>query len=469
MVPFNHNIHNLARAVKERVFFVKRNGMFCSPLAPGAGWFSECLTDTRKRLHKLLPRLTPWTRQEFLDSCKGSKRRVYEAAATSLDQTGGLRLAVDSAVNVFVKFEKTDHTSKLDPVPRVISPRSPRFNLCVGKYLKKLEPRLFKSLDGLFGHPTVIKGKNAYESASLLKQKWEMFKCPVAVGLDASRFDQHVSEQALRWEHDVYLSCFPLRKDSKKLRAMLECQIVNKCKGFAPDGKLQYRVTGTRMSGDMNTSLGNCLLMVSMVRQYLNCRGIDGQLANNGDDCVVFMEKHDLCRFSEGLYDWFAAMGFDMKIEDPVFEFGKIEFCQTKPVYDGSRWVMCRNPLTALAKDSVMLIPYSGARHLKGWMDSVGTGGLALTGQLPVFQDFYAWLVRNGDRREVKERHLSWSMIKLSQGMDRAYGPVSPVTRASFYDSFDITPDEQVLLEAYYRELKYSDLPGPYCARPIFQ
>jgi hypothetical protein len=205
-----------------------------------------------------------------------------------------------------------------------------------------------------------------------------------------------------------------------------------------------------------------------MIKQYSLYKGVDLQLANNGDDCVVFMEKRDLERFSDGLFQWFYEMGFNMQIEKPVYDFGKIEFCQTKPVFDGTSWIMCRNPHTALVKDSVMLQPFQSEGLFKGWLDAVGTGGMAMTGGLPVFQEFYRAYQRCGQRREIPKALLPWSFRRMSHGMTRQHSAVHPSARSSFYDSFDITPDEQICLEEYYSQLTICSALGDYQPRSVF-
>lgn len=467
IVPFNNDIRTLQRAVVERVFLVKSGDGFTGPPRPAEGYFASVLADTRELLKKFLPSTAPCSHQQFVDGYKGRKRNSYQQALDEIIN-GRSDLVRDSHLNVFVKFEKTDHTTKKDPVPRVISPRNPKYNIRVGRYLKPLEERLFRSLGRMFGHQTVIKGVNAVRSAELLLEKWEMFRDPVAVGLDASRFDQHVSLEALRWEHSVYLACFPQSKHKRRLARLLKLQELNHCTGYTPDGRLSYTVKGTRMSGDMNTSLGNCVLMCSMIKAYALQKKLDLQLANNGDDCVVFMERADLERFSDGLYDWFLKLGFNMAIEEPVCEFGQIEFCQTKPIFDGLAWVMCRNPHTAIVKDSVMLKPYASPAEFKGWLDAVGTGGLAMAGQLPVFQEVYLAYQRSGQQRKISEDLLPWSFQNMSKGMTRRYGLVSPAARSSFFDSFQITPDEQICLEKYYASLNILPTLGEYEPRAVF-
>ncbi len=466
IVPFINSLDTLLRGVAERVFFVKDGSGFSRPPRPKPSVFAGRLATSLSKLIPLLPSTAPVSHDFFVDSYSGRKRLVYQRALSDM-RAGRTSLEEDAKLRVFVKYEKTDRTTKLDPVPRIISPRDPKFNIRVGRYLKPLEHRMFRSIGKLFGHPTVIKGYNAVDAARLLREKWEMFRCPVAIGLDASRFDQHVSLDALRWEHGVYARCFH-GKHRHRLSRLLKLQEVNHCDGFVADGRVRYTVQGTRMSGDMNTSLGNCLLMCMMVHAYSSSIGVNVQLANNGDDCVVFLEKENLHRYMENLSQWFLDMGFNMAVEPPVFDFCQLEFCQTKPIFDGVGWIMCRNPHTAIVKDSVMLKNWDTSKLYLGWLDAVGTGGLALAGQLPVFQEVYACFVRSGARRPVPEELLPWSFRSWKEGVNREYGLVHPACRASFYWAFGITPDEQLAVEKYYQRLHLVPEFVPYGPRGAF-
>lgn len=484
IVPFDHKISTLERAVKERVFNVKnvksKTGLdveFTSPPAPLPHAFGR-LEKTYHVLKRHLPSTAPITAQQFVDSYRGRKKVVYENALQELIVNESTP-AEDAKVKVFIKYEKTDRTTKSDPVPRVISPRDPKFNIRLGKYLKPLEERIFKSLGKLFGHKTVMKGMDMFQVASCLKEKWDMFKHPVAVGLDASRFDQHVSVDALRFEHRTYLDCFKRKVHKDKLNRLLELQLQNHCTGYAEDGQLKYTINGTRMSGDMNTSLGNCILMVCMIHAYLDARGIKGQLANNGDDCVVFMEQADLEKFSDGLFDWFWDMGFNMAIEPSVTVFEHIEFCQCKPVFDGAKWRMCRNPFTALAKDSVLLHNEPSDDYFRLWLDAVGTGGLSIAGGMPIFQAFYQMFVRSGhnfyyDKRTRQKKymttleHLPWFMREVGLRGDAKVSPITDEARASFWEAYGVTPDEQLLLEDYYHKLSIGCKGDEWRPRQIF-
>jgi len=449
---FRNSIQTLERAVKERVFYVKERGLFVEPPRPAPGAFARKLEEVDGLLQRHLPLSTPLTKSGFVDTFRGPKRQVYARAVESLNMK---QFNVDdSKVSVFVKYEKTDFTRKSDPVPRVISPRDPRYNVMVGRYLRPIEERIFTSLGCLFeNNRTVFKGMNAVESGSAMLRLWNSFRNPVAVGLDASRFDQHVSREALVWEHSQYLKCFPRRKWRDKLANLLRMQEVNDCTGRCADGNLRYVKEGGRMSGDMNTSLGNCVLMCCMIKQYSLDRGVRTLLANNGDDCVVFMEACDLGKFSADLDSWFRELGFNMTVEDPVFEFEKIEFCQTQPVRygDASQYVMTRNPKWAIAKDSVSVHGFRHAKEFREWLGSVGVGGMSMTGGIPVFQDFYQVYIDASRGLRSKRHEQSWGVRSLALGCSFSYREPTPETRYSFWLAFGIQPDEQVVLEEFYR------------------
>lgn len=458
---FNNDLNTLERAVKERVFYVKKDGLFVEPPRPEPYHFERSLRDVHARLVALLPCTAPLSGQQFVDTFRGRRRIVYQRAYESLLERGVS--FKDARVKVFVKYEKTNYTQKADPVPRVISPRDPRYNVELGSFLRPLEEKIFKRLAVLYGHTTVMKGMNASVSGHVMFQKWNMFNKPVAVGLDASRFDQHVSRDALEWEHSIYLACCRTKKQRKKLASLLRWQLSNDCTGYVPDGKVKYHTVGGRMSGDMNTSLGNCILMCCMIMAYSESCGVKLQLANNGDDCVVFMEQCDLARFSSGLDSWFLAMGFNMVVEQPCYTFEEIEFCQTHPVYVGPNWddyIMVRHPKWGIAKDTCCIHNFDTEKMFRGWMSAVGVGGMAMTGGVPIFQDFYHYMISNGKYWDKAGDGQSWGVRKLGEGLTRSYGEISPATRASFYWAFGVTPDEQLCIERYYRSLKFKYVVG---------
>jgi hypothetical protein len=466
----NNGIIALERAVLERVFNVKRCGKFAPPFKPSSDeHFFQSLSEYSRIIRKHLPSTVPITKRQFVDTYRGRKRVVYEAALESLERKPVT--LEDSFVKVFVKFEKFNQTAKPDAVPRVVSPRHPRFNVEFGRYIRPIEERIFDAIGEVYGSKTVMKGMNASDSGKLMREKWNMFCEPVAVGLDAERFDQHVSTSALKYEHWTYLSCFWRPKDKRRLQQFCNQQLINKCSGNAPDGWLKYHTDGVRMSGDMNTSLGNCVLMCAMIYSYARSCDTTIQLANNGDDCVVFMERAQLGQFMGGLYDWFKNMGFSMVCEKPVHDFEQISFCQTQPVWVGpgiDDYLMVRDPRVAISKDSVALQPLTRPKEVSGWLDAVGRGGLALTGAIPVWQNFYSMYIRSaiGPKSKI-ETGWGWGVRSLSRSIERTYAPPTEYTRYSFWLAFGISPDEQLCIERHYDAMDVGLVVNPHVYRHV--
>lgn len=444
LIP-NSSVENMKRAILERIFFVKGDSGFERPIQPDATHFQSELLQFTKRIHRYAHRSTPLTRTQFVEKFQGRKRRVYEDAHYRVLTTGFGR--GHSGVRIFVKCEKT---LKWDFAPRAISPRYPEFNTELGVFLKHTEHDVYRAIDLVFGEKTVLKGLTAKGVGSALAQKWHSFKDPIAVGLDAERFDQHVSTTALRWEHSIYPLFILGEANRKRLRWLLNMQLVNRGAAYLYDGKVRYKVDGTRASGDNNTGMGNCLITCGMVWSYARSLGITVKLGNNGDDCVVFMERRDYARFVSGLKEWFAKMGFRMKVEAPCYNLEEVEFCQTHPIWTPEGWLAVRTVKRALMKDSTCIDPLSTPKALYRWIMAVGLGGLALTGGIPILQEFYQMYVRSAKGYKPSRISNEGGFVNFARGVDRRYGPVHPRTRHSFYLAFGITPDMQVAVESHY-------------------
>lgn len=440
---YNNSVDTIERAFAERYFLCKqadgfRPAFVVSPSQFRSRWFRAF----KDAVMACMPRLPVLSLDEVVKSYHGPKRRVYENAVRSfvtreLDET-------DARLTAFVKFEKQDLTK----APRIINPRNPRYNVKLAKFLKHAEHHYFKAINKAFGArtpATVIKGYNADRSASILRAKWETFRDPVAVGLDASKFDMHVSVAALKYEHTFYKSLFPR---SRLLRRLLGWQLHNRGHAYALDGTVKFDMEGTRCSGDLNTSLGNCILMCAMIWAYAKHCAIDVELANNGDDCVVFMESGDAERFRAGVPGYFRRCGFAMTVEDTVSEFEQLEFCQTHPVQLSTGWRMVRNLKACLEKDVMCLIPIPNQKVYDRWLWAVGECGLSLCTGVPVLEAFYRMFKRHGrpcSEKFTQEVFRNRSQLQLGKGLSKA--EITATARVSFYYAFGVTPDVQLAME----------------------
>jgi hypothetical protein len=392
----------------------------------------------------------PVTLEEFVEMYKGPKKLLYARAVESLGVTPVER--GDATSKSFVKVEKGNPNK----APRVIQPRDPRYNASLGRYIKPIEHTLYQAIAKVFGDgPTVMKGYNLEQVARVIKGKWDSFEEPVAIGLDAKRFDMHVTAEMLEeFEHPVYRDIFGWSDGC--LARLLRWQVDNRGVGYADDGSLKYKVRGKRFSGDMNTALGNCLIMCAMIWSYSRDRGVPVKLVNNGDDCVVFMERRYLDQFSRGLSEWFFQLGFRMTQEDPVYSLEEVEFCQMHPVNCSGGWRMVRNPRTSLEKDSLCTRPIPDAKSLQGWFTAVGDGGVAVAAGVPILQEFYQMYLRwgKGYHSRILENEVT-GMTFLAKGLDKETREVSEEARYSFFLAFGILPDIQIAVENYFKTLEF--------------
>ena len=181
-------------------------------------------------------------------------------------------------------------------------------------------------------------------------------------------------------------------------------QLVTNGVMYCDDKRILYRREGGRCSGDMNTGLGNCLLMCGLVDGFVAGR-FRYQLVNNGDDCVIIMERRCLNRL-EGIERYFLDHGFTIKMEDDdhvkqygetivgfVSKFERLTFCQMRPVKVADGWIMVRCPNASFAKDSMALCQ---AVEWRKWIRAVGDGGVALYGDIPICSALYENYQRHG-------------------------------------------------------------------------
>jgi len=435
----------------ERVYHVEVQGQLAEPPRPRPGAFGR-LEVFGAAVADVVGKTVPLTLDQAVEAYRGDRRYpMYKAASDSL-QTSPL-VPQDAHIKMFVKAEKIDLETKSDPAPRAIQPRAPRYNLAVGRFLRPIEKKIYEGIEQVFNEtfnsvgPVVMKGLTAYTTAERLRAKWDRFRKPVAIGLDASRFDQHVSQEALVWEHGVYKRCF-YPADAAELGTLLSWQLHNYGTALCKTAKFRYNVKGCRMSGDMNTSLGNCLIMCGLVWAYCKDRGVEADLANNGDDCVVIMEASDVQRFSTGLAEWFTQYGFTMKMEEPVSTFERIEFCRMQPVW-AERWVMCRS-LASLSKDCYSLLPWAQGSMAYGWATAIGDSGLAVARGVPVFEATYKKLKELGKGVVLGNHPLrdQGGLYWMSRGItDRQPTPITDQARVSFWLAFGLLPSDQIVLE----------------------
>jgi len=430
-------LSNLLRGIVERVFLTSDG---TPPLVPTRGAF-EALRPFRTALLSCIGHLSTLDQPTFVALFNGSKRKVYERAAGTFVAKPTLS-SEDWIIKGFVKVEKTDFTVKSDPAPRIISPRNARYNIELGRYLKHNEKRFYKAANSVFScpYPTILKGYNAVQRGQIIRSKWERFEDPVCIMFDASRFDQHVSIDALKWEHDIYVSAF---NGDKYLAWLLSKQLITRGVAYCKDGKVTWTRGGGRCSGDMNTALGNCLISAGIVHSFMGDRKYSA--INDGDDCGIVVERLESGFVLDNLQSYCAHLGFNVKVEAPVDCLEHIEFCQCHPVFDGQGYRMVRSVRKVFEQDLVST-KVTNMTSLFGHLNAIRLGGLTLNDGIPVLRSFYESLPST----DGKVHMLDYGFAHLVKGIKYLNAPITPEARVSFYLAFGILPDTQVMIEEHF-------------------
>lgn len=472
---FNNSVDVAFKALAERSYLCDLGGGNFQP-ALETTWDAFADNHMLDFLQQLVDKveLTPvQTIHEVVDCYKGAKRKVYEQAEKKYWNDGVSKM--DAMLRMFVKFEK----GEMMKAPRVINPRAAVYNLGLGKFLKKNEHAYFEAIAEIFGQDvTVFKGMDSTRQAAELKKLWDSVPNCIGIGGDARKFDMHVSKIALMFEHLAYLAPYAngsikealqrywsvIQDDFEspsmyqgdefcELAWYLSQQLENIGHGYFQDGSVHFKLHGTRASGDLNTSLGNCILMCAMTYAWSLTCGVPVKLANNGDDCDYLISSSNESKWRTGLEEYFEAKGFRMELEPTAREFEEVEFCQSKPVFTVEGYKMVRNPKTMVMKGTMCLLPVD-MKGLRKWMMAVGVAEGSLARGVPVAQAFARCMRRNG--RRCSQRLLG-RVIGDSQRLYHADMHVNDLAitteaRMSFAMAWGIPPHEQAVIERYFDE-----------------
>lgn len=464
VAAFEHTVENLVSGFKERVYYTD-----------GAGTEKPPCERTHRDLLPLvaevvanMPACNRVSGAHYVDSRTGSKRAVYANARANL-LGRNIPLGKLASIKYFVKREATYWVKP--QVPRIISPRSAEFNLLLGRYLHPQEKVIFDSLRCLTGsvRPVIAKGMTYQEKATVIADNMAEYGC--CIGLDASRFDQCINAELLKAEHSLYTGIY---NGDRTLRALLKCQFNNSGVGVCQDGMVTAKVGPMRCSGDVNTSLGNCIITALLATLCLRELGIVGTFFADGDDCLLFIHRAAIGRLAQ-LSSWYLRWGIRMKVEAPAFEPEQVEFCQGRPVLTGSGWTMARNWTKALNTDGYTYIPMTENQRL-AHIRSVGLCGLSMAAGIPILQPWYQRLVECGRTGKFDANALKGMgyqhRIQTRAGHLAKCQPITDEARVSFWAAFGVCPAQQLVIEKqiglgeYGRQVVseityFTDLKGP--------
>jgi hypothetical protein len=326
---------------------------------------------------------------------------------------------------------------------RAIQFRSTAYNAALASYLWQIEHRMFELTHN--GHRWCAKGLDKEQRAVLLLEMSDDYQQPAYVLADHSRFDAHVNSKLLKQEHKVYKKAHRYDPGLQRLLDM-QCNNYGRTKGG-----IRYRCKGKRMSGDINTALGNSLLNLAMLCAWLKDSGVQGNILLDGDDSIVVVEKADLPQLIP-IATYMLQFGMVTEHE-VVHDVSKAEFCQSRIVLGPRGPYFGPNPLKALDKIRRSPMPLD-SKQVEEVLRSSITCEMVANPNMPMLRPMADWLrAHPGTIRLPK-----WLEYRATAGYGLTQAGLEQVSRTdwqeptlleriSFYRAWGFTPAEQLAFE----------------------
>lgn len=380
----------------------------------------------------------------LMDNTRASIKKRYRDAFYKLRSRVVNISSKEALAQAFVKYEKIPYSKYEERKP----PRLIQFRDFTYTYALKRQ---------LLGHALQIKSNEilwAYQQradtiftkimdnygiANALFDSWSVFADPIALCLDHSKFDGHYDLALLQLEHKYWTTI----NNSRALKWLLSHQLTNKVRSKCG---LQWKTTGTRLSGEWTTSEGNTVMNYAMIVTYLKSSGIQNARVHvNGDDSVIILSR---CERSKLLpLKFFRHFNMETEVEVIAEDFRKISYCQASPLRvlrNGEKsWYMVKEPRRTLSR-----LQYCDARYepvIHRFLKGIGLCESAVNSGIPVTQALSNYLA------SLKCRPIG-AVDKgpaLSSGNDIQFKPVEDVTRVDYEYAFGITTEHQLAIEEY--------------------
>jgi len=390
-----------------------------------------------------------WGYDETAHSYTGALRRRYlEAKASLLDE--GPVCSRDTKIKAFLKAEKV----RLDVVskPRMIFPRSPRYNLHIASWLKPFEHWLWGNLKSgalsCVGNSRVVaKGLNQVQRANLIARKMRGFADCVVFEVDGSSFEAHITKEQLELEHSVYLKAY--RGDSD-LQKALSYQLFNKGKTF---NGVKFSREGGRASGDFNTGMGNSLIMCAVVTATMGVLKRPYDMLVDGDNALIFLSGKDV-DFVRGKFHNTAlyVSGHEIVLENPVSVYEKVRFGQSGPVQCSKRGnIMVRDWRKVLSQATSSHHNLPSPAFSKKYLRGIALCEASLGSGIPIVWKYTRNLLKLTENTKIADVRTIREYQYLGVDVDNldSVDVTEPdeKTRLSFERGWGLTIAEQLLIE----------------------
>lgn len=361
--------------------------------------------------------------KDIISRYSGSKRKLYEKARDELYQYGLQSKHAD--VRMFVKAERFEWCDMEVKPPRAIQYRGPHYNLCLAKYVIPFEEAYYPSLHygGVTKTRVIMKGLNNRSRAKLFYEKAQAFVRPKFCMIDHSAFDSTITVEHLKSTHRKYATAF-----GRKCRRLFRAQL--KTTGRTKNG-IKYVVTGTRMSGDADTGLGNTIVNLDAIYGVLRESGITKyDIIVDGDDAVIIIEEEDDIQVAA-----FRKMGFQTKFGTTT-NIHHVDFCQCRLILQPEP-LFVRKPIRVISNSTTALKRFP---RFEGWIAAYGECEKSVVPGVPVLQAYCAMLEAVSDKR-----YYDQDLIRRMPVEGRTQ--ITDVARMTFWEAFGVAPPLQEMME----------------------
>ncbi len=401
----------------------------------------------------------PLSREGVIDALRRfpeKKRQLYmEGYDTTLD------LNRHGRITGFIKQENVPY--KPADKPRVIQFRNPVFLAHMLDFYKPLEHAIY-TVPKLWNtqqlQSTCAKGMNVVQRMRCLESFVSDLEDAHVVGLDGSAFDAHVVRKALKAEWKFYLEAMRVAGWSediiRKARRMGERQEINKCYANVDDGVVKYKVTGNRMSGDLNTGCGNSVLQqwyIATAMTELHVPEKHWRMLVDGDDAVL-MVSGKYTHLLPQLPAIFSSFSQDVKMTEVVRvdhdNMEPIEFCQAQPVRVAGEWRLVRNPKKVYNGYASVNIYYRSLEEARRYWATISQPEMIFARGVPVLHHFFEAMHRlSQDSKPLDSVARRWWYRNIMANQDEFpdIGHIEVSTRLSFYKAFGISMSDQAFME----------------------
>lgn len=291
--------------------------------------------------------------EDFVQHVRGAKRKEYIKADADLFR----KMSISTFPTMgFLKDEFSVGKPEGEVVPRFISGKGSEYAVEVGRYIYPLTQYLKKECFGLnMDNQFIYAGGNTAEELGDFIHQMEVDGW-IPYENDFSKWDGHLSEEALECEMDFYEQ-FGL---PDHIMSMLRSQLVSK--GRTMKGGIKFSCRGKRASGVPNTTLGNTLLNF-MIHNFV-LGDIEFKLICMGDDCIIFVREE----LDEGnCVANFKRFGMKAKLFTRTYD--TLEFCSARFWRNGNTRIMGPKPGRIIARtfyDKQMRGPKAQVKLLRG-------------------------------------------------------------------------------------------------------